>query len=141
MLEITAILTFFLGKYPDTIVIVALLFFNAALSLFQERRARSATTALKQRLRIQSRAKSFTANLLMFIGVVLYIQRKESKELGLNEERGGGYYGDTATIMLTTLVTIGLCTGSETAHATMIVIKKSKMIVAYAILAPLLTEI
>ena len=56
-LEITAILTFFLGKYPDTIVIVALLFFNAALSLFQERRARSATTALKQRLRIQSREK------------------------------------------------------------------------------------
>ena len=44
MLEITAILTFFLGKYPDTIVIVALLFFNAALSLFQERRARSATS-------------------------------------------------------------------------------------------------
>jgi len=38
----------------------------------------------------------FTANVLMFIGVVLYIQRKESKELGLNEERGGGYYGDTS---------------------------------------------
>jgi len=39
----------------------------------------------------------FTANVLMFIGVVLYIQRKESKELGLNEERGGGYYGDTSS--------------------------------------------
>jgi H+-transporting ATPase len=57
MLEITAVLTFFLGKYPDTMIIVALLLFNAALSLFQERRARSATTALKQRLRIQSRVK------------------------------------------------------------------------------------
>ncbi len=57
MLEITAILTFFLGKYPDTIIIVALLLFNAILSLLQERRARSATTALKQRLRIQSRVK------------------------------------------------------------------------------------
>ena len=57
MLEITAILTFFLGKYPDIMIIVALLLFNAALSLFQERRARSATTALKQRLRIQSRVK------------------------------------------------------------------------------------
>jgi hypothetical protein len=39
----------------------------------------------------------FTANVLMFIGVVLYIQRKESKELGLNEEKGGGYYGDTSS--------------------------------------------
>ena len=57
MLEITAILTFFLRKYPDTIIIVALLLFNAALSLFQERRSRSATSALKQRLRIQSRVK------------------------------------------------------------------------------------
>jgi len=35
---------------------------------------------------------------------------------------------------------IGLCTGSETAHAAMIVIKKS-MTVEYAILAPLLAEI
>ena len=57
MLEITAILTFFLGKYPDTVIIVALLLFNAVLSLLQERTARSATTALKQRLRIQSRVK------------------------------------------------------------------------------------
>lgn len=57
MLEITAILTFLLGKYPDAIIIVALLLFNATLSLFQERRARSATVALKQRLRVQSRVK------------------------------------------------------------------------------------
>lgn len=33
----------------------------------------------------------------MFIGVILYIQRKESKELGFNEERGGSYYGDTSS--------------------------------------------
>jgi H+-transporting ATPase len=60
MLELTAILTWFLGKYPDTIIIVGLLLFNAAVSLFREGRARSAMAALKQRLRIQSRVKRDT---------------------------------------------------------------------------------
>ncbi len=57
MLELTAILTWFLGNYADSIIIVGLLLFNAAVSVFQEGRARRATAALKQRLRIQSRVK------------------------------------------------------------------------------------
>lgn len=39
----------------------------------------------------------FTVNVFMFIGVILYIQRKESEELGFNEERRTGYYGDTSS--------------------------------------------
>ncbi len=57
MLEITAFITYLLGKYSDTIIVIGLIVFNAVLSLFQERRAQKAMTALKQRLRIQSRVK------------------------------------------------------------------------------------
>jgi len=57
MLEATAVITWLLGKYPQTLVIAFLLLFNAAMSLWREKRARSAMTALKQRLRIQSRVK------------------------------------------------------------------------------------
>jgi H+-transporting ATPase len=57
MLEATAVITLLLGKYPQTLVIVFLLLFNAAMSLWREKRARAAMTALKQRLRIQSRVK------------------------------------------------------------------------------------
>jgi H+-transporting ATPase len=57
MLELTAILTWFLGKYPDTMIILGLLVFNAAVSLTRERKAKSAMASLKQRLRIQSRVR------------------------------------------------------------------------------------
>ena len=57
MLEATAIITWLMGKYPQTLVIVFLLLFNATMSLWRENRARAAMTALKQRLRIQSRVK------------------------------------------------------------------------------------
>jgi H+-transporting ATPase len=57
MLEATAVITLLLGKYPQTLVIVFLLLFNAAMSLWREKRARAAMTALKQRLRIQSRVR------------------------------------------------------------------------------------
>ena len=57
MLEATAIVTLILGKYPQTLVIVFLLFFNAGMSMWREGRARKAMAALKQRLRIQSRVK------------------------------------------------------------------------------------
>ncbi|MDE1819098.1 MAG: HAD-IC family P-type ATPase, partial [Thaumarchaeota archaeon] len=57
MLEATAFLTWFLGKYPDTIIIVALLFFNATISIMRQRKASMAMQALKQRLSIQSRVK------------------------------------------------------------------------------------
>ncbi|MGD6807520.1 MAG: HAD-IC family P-type ATPase [Candidatus Bathyarchaeia archaeon] len=57
MLEATAIITFILGKYPQALVIVFLLFFNAGMSLWREGRAKAAMAKLKQRLRIQSRVK------------------------------------------------------------------------------------
>ena len=57
MLELTAVLTWLLGKYPETIIVLVLLFFNAAMSLMQERRARSAMASLKLKLWIQSRVK------------------------------------------------------------------------------------
>jgi len=57
MLEATAVITLLLGKYPQTLVIVFLLLFNAAMSLWREKRARSAMASLKKRLRIQSRVK------------------------------------------------------------------------------------
>jgi H+-transporting ATPase len=57
MLEATAIVTLLLGKYVHSVVIVALLLFNAGMSLWREKRARAAMATLKQRLRIQSRTK------------------------------------------------------------------------------------
>ncbi|SMH71203.1 plasma-membrane proton-efflux P-type ATPase [Candidatus Nitrosotalea okcheonensis] len=57
MLEATAFLTWFLGKYPDTIIIVALLLSNAVISIMRQRKASVAMAALKQRLSIQSRVK------------------------------------------------------------------------------------
>jgi H+-transporting ATPase len=57
MLEATAFFTWFLGQYADTIIIVSLLFFNAAISIIQQRKASVAMAALKQRLSIQSRVK------------------------------------------------------------------------------------
>ncbi|MCW3994683.1 MAG: plasma-membrane proton-efflux P-type ATPase [Candidatus Bathyarchaeota archaeon] len=57
MLETTAIVTIVLGKYVQAAVIIALLFFNAGMSLWRETRAKAAMAALKQRLRIQSRVK------------------------------------------------------------------------------------
>jgi H+-transporting ATPase len=57
MLEATAIVTLVLGKYPQALVIIFLLFFNAGMSLWREGRAKKAMAALKQRLRIQSRVR------------------------------------------------------------------------------------
>ncbi len=57
MLEATAIVTLALGKYVDTGVIVALLLFNAGMSLWREGKAKAAMASLKQKLRIQSRVK------------------------------------------------------------------------------------
>ncbi len=57
MLEATAIVTIVLGKYPQALVIVFLLLFNAGMSLWREGRAKTAMTKLKQRLRIESRVR------------------------------------------------------------------------------------
>jgi H+-transporting ATPase len=57
MLEFTIILTWLLHKFADTYIVAGLLVFNASLSLFEERRAGSAVSALKQRLNINARVK------------------------------------------------------------------------------------
>jgi H+-transporting ATPase len=57
MLEITAVLTFLLGRYADAYVVSGLLVFNAALSIFEERRADTAVEFLKQKLSIQAKVK------------------------------------------------------------------------------------
>ncbi len=55
MLEITIILQCFLGKMNETLIMTALLIFNAVLSFFQEERANKALQLLKQHLSIKAR--------------------------------------------------------------------------------------
>ena len=50
MLEASIVLQIVVGKYPEAAIIAVLLFFNAALSFFQEGRAQATLTALKSRL-------------------------------------------------------------------------------------------
>ncbi len=57
MLVATALVTVILGKYIQAAVIVALLVFNAGMSLWREGRAKAAIASLKQKLRINSRVK------------------------------------------------------------------------------------
>ena len=57
MLEATAIITLVLGKYLEALVILSLLFFNSALSLWREKKSNTALAALKTRLSIQSRVR------------------------------------------------------------------------------------
>ena len=57
MLEITIVFTFFLGRYADMYIVGGLLVFNAALSVFEEKRANAAVEFLKQRLSIQAKVK------------------------------------------------------------------------------------
>ncbi|MEM3852304.1 MAG: plasma-membrane proton-efflux P-type ATPase [Methanomassiliicoccales archaeon] len=57
MLEITIALTWFLHRYTDAYIVASLLLFNAGLSLFEERHADAAVSALKQKLSIKARVK------------------------------------------------------------------------------------
>jgi H+-transporting ATPase len=57
MLEITIVLTWFLGRYLEAYIVIGLLLFNAALSFFQEEKANSALEFLKQNLHIKARVK------------------------------------------------------------------------------------
>jgi H+-transporting ATPase len=57
MLEVTIILELYLGKYVETIVIGALLIFNALLSFIQENRAQEALALLRKQLTVQTRVK------------------------------------------------------------------------------------
>jgi plasma-membrane proton-efflux P-type ATPase len=55
MLELIMILSAFLGKYPDLVVVGALLAVNAVLSFAQERRAAGVVEALKKRIQVTAR--------------------------------------------------------------------------------------
>jgi H+-transporting ATPase len=57
MLEAAIVLELGLGKYVEAAIIALLLVFNAALGLFQERRARATLEALKSRLALTSSVK------------------------------------------------------------------------------------
>lgn len=55
MIEIAAVLSGWLQRWPDFIMIVALLLINAALGFFQEFKANNAIEALKQKLALKAR--------------------------------------------------------------------------------------
>jgi H+-transporting ATPase len=57
MLEITIALTWFLEKYLEAYIVIGLLFFNALLSFFQERKSNAAIEFLKQNLHVNTRVK------------------------------------------------------------------------------------
>src|SRR6202453_2609594 len=54
LLEASIVLELVLHKYDETLVIAALLFFNAALAYFQESRAQATLAALKSRLALNA---------------------------------------------------------------------------------------
>ena len=55
MLELTIIITFFLHKYDDTIIILFLVLFNGVISYTQESKADNAVELLKKKLSVQAR--------------------------------------------------------------------------------------
>jgi H+-transporting ATPase len=57
MLEITIVLELLVRKYLEAYIIIGLLFFNSILSFFQEEKANTAISLLKQKLRINTRVK------------------------------------------------------------------------------------
>ena len=57
MLEVTMVLTWFLGKHLEFYLVMGLLFFNAALGFIQEARANAALELLKQKLSINARVR------------------------------------------------------------------------------------
>ena len=61
MLEITAIITFVLGKYLDSYIIISLLVFNGLISYIQELKATDAVAMLSSKIRVNARVCRNTA--------------------------------------------------------------------------------
>ncbi|MGE0072167.1 MAG: cation-transporting P-type ATPase, partial [Thiomonas sp.] len=57
MIEVAALLSALVRHWPDFIIIVLLLLFNAAIGFWQEHKASSALSALKQQLALKCRVK------------------------------------------------------------------------------------
>ncbi|MGB5148657.1 MAG: HAD-IC family P-type ATPase, partial [Mycobacterium sp.] len=57
MLEATIALQLALGKWPDAVIVAAVLVFNAALGFLQQGRARAALELLRHRLAVNARAR------------------------------------------------------------------------------------
>ena len=57
MIEIAALLSLYLKRWPDLIMIVVLLLINASLGFFQEYKAANEIEALKQKLALKARVK------------------------------------------------------------------------------------
>jgi len=57
MLEITIVLTWLLEKYLEAYIVIGLLFFNAILGFFQERKSNAAVEFLEQNLHVNARVK------------------------------------------------------------------------------------
>jgi H+-transporting ATPase len=55
MLEITAVITFLIGKEIDTYIIISLLLFNGFIGFLQESKADNAVELLSQKIRVNSR--------------------------------------------------------------------------------------
>lgn len=55
MLEFTAVITYVLGKYLDTYIILFLLLFNGTVSFLQESKANDAVKLLSSRIQVMTR--------------------------------------------------------------------------------------
>ncbi len=55
MLEITALVTYIIGRYLDTYIILALLVFNSIISFLQESRASDAVELLRKKINVNAR--------------------------------------------------------------------------------------
>ncbi len=94
MLEITAIITFFIGKDLDTYIILSLLVFNSFVSYFQESRASDAVEMLRSRITVKTRVLRNGAwdqmiSTELVPGDVIHIRMGDVVPADVKIERGG----------------------------------------------------